>query len=65
MYLHTARFRCIQDTRFFISKNCINSTRLKFAKNQIKAKQQPEAELLLFENYLEYTERELGSVLIY
>ena len=47
MYLHTARFRCIEDTRFFISNNCISNTRLKFAKNQRKAKQQPEAELLL------------------
>ena len=33
-------------TLFFIS-----NTRLKVAKNQAKAKQYPEAELLLFENY--------------
>ena len=33
-------------TPFFIS-----NTRLKVAKNQAKAKQYPEAELLLFENY--------------
>ena len=33
------------NTRFFIS-----NTRLKLAKNQTKAKQHPEAELLLFEN---------------
>ena len=33
-------------TRFFIS-----NTRLKFIKCQVKAKQRPEVELLLFENY--------------
>ena len=30
----------------------MNSTRLKLAKNEAKAKQHPEDELLLFENYL-------------
>ena len=35
---------------FFISKTFINNTRLKLAKNQEKAKQHPEAKLLLFEN---------------
>ena len=29
----------------------MSNTRVKLAKNQAKAKQQPEAELLLFENY--------------
>ena len=29
----------------------MSNTRVKMAKNQTKAKQQPEAELLLFENY--------------
>ena len=29
----------------------ISNTRLKLAKNQVKAKQHPEAELLLYENY--------------
>ena len=36
---------------FFISKTFINNTRLKLAKNQAKAKQHPEAQLLLFEKY--------------
>ena len=36
---------------FFISNICINNAILKLAKNQAKAKQHPEAELLLFENY--------------
>ena len=38
-------------TRFFISNTFISNARLKLAKNQAKAKQHPEAELLLFENY--------------
>ena len=37
---------------FYISSTFINTTRLKLAKNQVKAKQYSEAELLLFENYL-------------
>ena len=36
---------------FFISNNLISNTRLKLVKNQAKAKQHPEAERLLFENY--------------
>ena len=36
---------------FFISNTFINNFKLKLAKNQAKAKQHPEAELLLFENY--------------
>ena len=36
---------------FFISNTFISNTRLKLAKNQAKAKQHPEAEFLLFENY--------------
>ena len=35
----------------FISSTFISNARLKLAKNQAKAKQHPEAELLLFENY--------------
>ena len=35
----------------FISNTFISNTRLKLAKNQANAKQNPEAELLLFENY--------------
>ena len=37
---------------FCISSTFISNTRLKLAKNWAKAKQHPEAELLLFENYL-------------
>ena len=36
---------------FFISKIFISNARLKLAKNQANAKQHPEAEVLLFENY--------------
>ena len=36
---------------FFIRNILIGNTRLKFAKNQAKAKQHPEAERWLFENY--------------
>ena len=39
-------------THFFISNTFINKARLKLAKNQANATQQPEAGLLLFdENY--------------
>ena len=36
---------------FFVSNTFISNARLKLAKNQANAKQHPEAELLLFENY--------------
>ena len=36
---------------FFISNTFISNVRLKLASNQGNANQQPEAELLLFENY--------------
>ena len=36
---------------FFIGNTFISNARLKFAKNQAKAKQRPEFELLLIENY--------------
>ena len=36
---------------YFISNAFISNARLKFVKNQAKAKQLPEVELLLFENY--------------
>ena len=40
------------NTRFFIkAKLFISNTRLYLAKNQAEAKQHPETELLLFENY--------------
>ena len=38
-------------TRFFISNTFISNARLKLPINQANAKQQPEAELLLSENY--------------
>ena len=41
----------LRDTHFFISNTFIRNARLKLAKNQAKAEQHPEAELLLFENY--------------
>ena len=44
------RFKYKKYTLFFISNTFINNTRLKLAKNQAKAKQRPEAEVLLFEN---------------
>ena len=37
---------------FFISNTFRSNARLKLAKKQVKAKQHPEAKLLLFENYL-------------
>ena len=36
---------------FFISNTSISNARLKLPKNQAKAKQHPEAKLLLFESY--------------
>ena len=39
-------------TLFFISNTFISNAWLKLAKNQAKAKQHPEVELLIFENYL-------------
>ena len=36
---------------YFISNTFISNARLKIAKSQANAKQHPEAELLLFENY--------------
>ena len=40
-----------RDTPFFISSNFISNDTLKLAKNQANAKQHPEAELLVLENY--------------
>ena len=37
---------------FFVSNTFIGNARLKLKKNQVKAKQKSEAELLLFENCL-------------
>ena len=45
---------------FFISITFIRNTRLKLAKKQVKAKQHPEAELLLFEN-TSYSSSKLSS----
>ena len=39
-------------TLLFISNTLISNARLKLAKSQANAKQHPESELLLFENYL-------------
>ena len=39
------------NTHFLISNSAVRKARLKLAKNQAKAEQRPEAELLLFENY--------------
>ena len=36
---------------FFISNTFVSNTYLKLTKNQVKAKQHPNAELWLFENY--------------
>ena len=42
-----------RNTRFFVISNTfITNNRLKLTKNQARAKQHPEAKLLLFENYL-------------
>ena len=42
----------IIDTRFFfMGKTFVSNARLKLAKNQANAKQHPQAELLLSENY--------------
>ena len=40
-----------QSTLFFKSNSFVSNARLKLAKNQVKAKRQPEAELFVFENY--------------
>ena len=45
-------FKSFELDAFFKSNTFISNARLKLAKNQAKAKQHPEAELLLFENYL-------------
>ena len=39
------------NTLFFISNTFISNTRLKLTKNQANAKQHPETEFLLFQNY--------------
>ena len=41
-------------TSFFKSNTCISNSRLKLTKIQAKAKQDPAAEVLLFENYSFY-----------
>ena len=42
---------------FFMSNTFISKARLKLAKNQGNAKQHPEAELLLLENYSHSSDR--------
>ena len=44
-------FSLLELHAFFISNTFISNARLKLAKHQAKAKQHPEAELLIFENY--------------
>ena len=41
----------LENDTLFYKQHFISNTRLKLAKNQAKAKQHPEAEVLLFENY--------------
>ena len=41
----------LPSTCFFVSNTLISSARLKLAKSHANAKQHPETELLLFENY--------------
>ena len=50
------------DTPFFISNTFISKARLILVKNQAKAKQDPEAELFLFENYSKIKRDILGNV---
>ena len=40
---------------FFLSNTFINNAGLKLAKNQANTKQHPEAELVLFDNYLHFS----------
>ena len=42
-------------TRFFINNIFISNSRLKLAKNEANAKQDPEAELKLFESYSHFS----------
>ena len=56
LFYHQMRFpsQCNKigaENALFISNTLISNTRLKLAKNQANAKQHPEVELLLFENY--------------
>ena len=45
-------FFLIRTAHFFINNTFIGNTRLKLATDQAKAKQHPQAEAFLFENYL-------------
>ena len=44
-----------KNTAFFISNIFVSNTKLKLARNQANAKQHPESELLLFENYSNFS----------
>ena len=50
-------------TLFLISNTFISNARLKLAKKEVNAKQHPDAELLLFENYSHssYTSKNNGT----
>ena len=54
----------ISIARLFISDTFISNTRLKLAKNQAKAKQQLQVELLLSKNYPRYHPKVIGHTLI-
>ena len=51
MYTHMRTHLSAQIHAFFISNTFISNARLILEKNQANAKQHPQAELLLFENY--------------
>ena len=50
-YSPKSKFIISQLLAFFISSTFVSNARLKLAKNKANAKQHPETELLLFENY--------------
>ena len=52
---NTSLFTKTKLNTFFISNTFLSNARLKLAKNQANAKQHPEAELLLFENYSHFS----------
>ena len=52
-----------QHYTFFISNTFISNSRVKSAKDQVNAKQYPEAELLLFENYSDSSSKTKGYIL--
>ena len=53
--LNNSQFRAKKLSTFFIANTFISNARLKLAKNHANAKQHPKAELLLFENYSQFS----------